>query len=453
MTDARAFRGFRFPAKVILWAVGGTCSSRSATATSSACWPIAGSRWTTPPCTARSSASPPSSRSARAGISGRAAGRGMSMRPTSESTVSGAIYRAVDGTGQTIDFLLSAKRDKQAAKRFFRKALGRDNTRNPREIVTDRLKSYPGALREMKRDGELWRFTRHRRGRWLNNLVEQDHRRIKRRTGPMLGFQSFGPRGGRWPASRRWRCWPRDRCVPCPPTTCRRSGPSSTRCSASRSDRKAAGPSSPATSQRNGTPADVARQPLADSCNGADGGQRASYYLPRATPNYRRNAMATVSIISNDGALDFASAVLEVAATNQEYNQPALRIRQASARGGAASIRIDDPNPDIEFVETDQVAPAGKYEIAVQSDKLQINGRNASDNGFETIVVFQRLAAGGNIGFRATSQFGGGQGVIAIANASVIPTVNPAGGGVLYVENGALKYRGSNGTVTTIAPP
>jgi transposase, IS6 family len=57
--------------------------------------------------------------------------------------------------------------------------------------VTDRLKSYPGALREMKQKGELWRFTRHRRGRWLNNLVEQDHRRIKRRTGPMLGFGSF----------------------------------------------------------------------------------------------------------------------------------------------------------------------------------------------------------------------------------------------------------------------
>jgi transposase, IS6 family len=101
------------------------------------------------------------------------------------------LYRAVDGTGQTIDFLLSAKRDKQAAKRFFRQALGRDNTRNPREVVTDRLKSYPGALREMKRDGELWRFTRHRRGRWHNNRVEQDHRRIKRQTGPMLGFKRF----------------------------------------------------------------------------------------------------------------------------------------------------------------------------------------------------------------------------------------------------------------------
>jgi len=162
--------------------------------------------------------------------------------------------------------------------------------------------------------------------------------------------------------------------------------------------------------------------------------------------------MATVSITSNEGALESASAVLEVTATNPEYNQPALHIKQAGKRGGAASIRIDDPNPDIAFVETDQVTPAGKYEIAVQSDKLQINGRNASDTGFETIVVFQRLAAGGNIGIRTSSQFGGGQGVMAIANASVVPSVNPAGGGILYVEDGALKYRGSKGTVTTIAP-
>ena len=162
--------------------------------------------------------------------------------------------------------------------------------------------------------------------------------------------------------------------------------------------------------------------------------------------------MPTMSITSNEGALDSASAVLEVSATNASYNQPALRISQAGKRGGAASIRIDDPNPDIEFVETDQVAPAGKYEIAIQSDKLQFNGRNATDTGFETIVVFQRLAAGGNIGFRTTSQFGGGHGVIAIANATVVPSVNPAGGGVLYVEDGALKYRGSKGTITTIAP-
>ena len=161
--------------------------------------------------------------------------------------------------------------------------------------------------------------------------------------------------------------------------------------------------------------------------------------------------MATISITSNEGTLPSASAVLEVTATNPAFNQPALQIRQASKQGGAASIRIDDPNPDIEFVETDQIAPAGKYEIAVQSDKLQINGRNADDTAFETLVVFQRRAAGGNIGFRTTSQFGSGQGVIAIANASVVPSANPAGGGILYVEEGALKYRGSNGTVTTLA--
>lgn len=165
--------------------------------------------------------------------------------------------------------------------------------------------------------------------------------------------------------------------------------------------------------------------------------------------------MPTISITSNDGTLNSASAVLEVSATNAEYNQPVLRIKQAGKRGGAASIRIDDPNPDIEFVETGLTGPdpgAGKYEIAVQADKLQINGRNADDTAFETMVVFQRRAVGGNIGIRTASQFGAGRGVIAIANATVAPAVNPAGGGIMYVEDGVLKYRGSNGTVTVIAP-
>ncbi len=169
--------------------------------------------------------------------------------------------------------------------------------------------------------------------------------------------------------------------------------------------------------------------------------------------------MPTVSITSNDGKLDSASAVLEVTATNPEYNQPALCIKQAGERGGAASIRMDDPNPDIEFVETGLTGPdpgAGKYEIAVQADRLQINGRKADNTGFETIVVFQRLAAGGNIGVRATKNkdFGGGQGVIAIANASVPPDPSKklAGAGILYVQDGALMYMGSNGKVTEIAP-
>ena len=86
---------------------------------------------------------------------------------------------------------MTAELIKEAARRFFQKALGRENTRNPRVIVTDRLNSYPGALRDMKREGELGRFVQHRRGRWLNNWVEQDHRRIQRRVRLMLGFKRF----------------------------------------------------------------------------------------------------------------------------------------------------------------------------------------------------------------------------------------------------------------------
>lgn len=106
--------------------------------------------------------------------------------------------------------------------------------------------------------------------------------------------------------------------------------------------------------------------------------------------NLQGNTMTIIStksnegglvITSNDGKLDSASAVLELSATNPEYNQPVLSIKQWGTRGAAASIRIDDPNPDIEFVETGLEDPAdpgaGKFEIAVQADQLQINGRNA----------------------------------------------------------------------------
>ncbi|AGB24075.1 hypothetical protein Mycsm_03804 [Mycobacterium sp. JS623] len=174
--------------------------------------------------------------------------------------------------------------------------------------------------------------------------------------------------------------------------------------------------------------------------------------------------MATVSITTNDGKLSHPSAALEVSATNPRYNQPALRVHQAGTRGGAASIRIDDPNPDIEFVETDTANPdpsAGKFEIAVQDDLLQINGRRKTVDpnlkGFDTMLVFQRPAAGGNAGFgfreaKQFKKFGEGHGAIVIANSSLAPTSNVPGAGILYVEAGALMYRGSNGTVTAIAP-
>ena len=101
------------------------------------------------------------------------------------------LYRAVDSHGQTIDFLLSAKRDAAAAERFFRKALAQPHTVNPRTITVDKNPAYPKAVTEMKEDAELWRRSRLRQVKYLNNIVEQDHRRIKRLIRPGLGFGGF----------------------------------------------------------------------------------------------------------------------------------------------------------------------------------------------------------------------------------------------------------------------
>jgi IS6 family transposase len=101
------------------------------------------------------------------------------------------LYRAVDNRGQPIDFRLSAKRDAAAAKRFFRKALAQPNTVNPRTITVDKNTAYPKAVADMKRDKWLWRFSKMRQIKYLNNIVEQDHRRIKRLVRPGLGFKRF----------------------------------------------------------------------------------------------------------------------------------------------------------------------------------------------------------------------------------------------------------------------
>ena len=101
------------------------------------------------------------------------------------------LYRAVDSTGATIDFLLSARRDAAAAKRFFQKALRSVGHPRPRVINMDGNPSYPRVIGELKRGGELGRRCRCRPVRYLNNIVEQDHRAIKRRVRASQGFRSF----------------------------------------------------------------------------------------------------------------------------------------------------------------------------------------------------------------------------------------------------------------------
>jgi len=102
------------------------------------------------------------------------------------------LYRAVDKLGKTLDFMLSRKRNKTAATRFFARALEVNGL--PRKIVIDKSGANTAGItainRMLKRFGcpipiEMVRI------KFLNNIVEQDHRSIKKRIRPMLGFKSF----------------------------------------------------------------------------------------------------------------------------------------------------------------------------------------------------------------------------------------------------------------------
>ena len=101
------------------------------------------------------------------------------------------LYRAVDSTGQTNYFLLTAKRDTAAAKRFFRKTLLDPSNPQPRVINVDKNRAYPAAVEELKAEGTIPRRCRLRQCKYLNNVVEQDHRGSKKRVWLARGYQSF----------------------------------------------------------------------------------------------------------------------------------------------------------------------------------------------------------------------------------------------------------------------
>src|SRR5208283_4286070 len=101
------------------------------------------------------------------------------------------LYRAVDSSGATIDFLLSAKRDAAAAERFLAKALGGENHPAPRVIHTDEHAGYPPAIVRLKAEEALKENCRHRPVQYPNNVLEQDHRAIKRRIRASQHFRSF----------------------------------------------------------------------------------------------------------------------------------------------------------------------------------------------------------------------------------------------------------------------
>jgi putative transposase len=97
------------------------------------------------------------------------------------------LYRAVDKQGQTIDFLLTEARDEQAAKRFLTKAIRRHGV--PETITIDGSAANEAAIRSYNQ--ERGTAIEIRQIKYLNNIIEQDHRGVKRITRPMLGFKSF----------------------------------------------------------------------------------------------------------------------------------------------------------------------------------------------------------------------------------------------------------------------
>ncbi|MDI6508819.1 IS6 family transposase, partial [Bacillus wiedmannii] len=101
------------------------------------------------------------------------------------------LYRSVDSKGSTIDFYLSKTRDHKAAKRFFKKALRSFHVSKPRVITVDKNPAYPMAIEELKKEKKMPVGIQIRQVKYLNNIVEQDHRFIKRRVRSMLGLKSF----------------------------------------------------------------------------------------------------------------------------------------------------------------------------------------------------------------------------------------------------------------------
>lgn len=100
------------------------------------------------------------------------------------------LYRAVDREGQTVDFRLSTNRDVKAAKALFRKAL-KTQGRPPVSITLDGYAASHRAVRELPEQSPRSKDTRVRSSKFLNNMVEQDHRGVKSRINPMLGFEVF----------------------------------------------------------------------------------------------------------------------------------------------------------------------------------------------------------------------------------------------------------------------
>ena len=154
------------------------------------------------------------------------------------------------------------------------------------------------------------------------------------------------------------------------------------------------------------------------------------------TLNQDSNGLQIYTAAPTQGA---TTGLLDLVAASTSYNEPMIYIHSTATGtvGGNADIRIDSNNPDIEFVETDQTSPAGKFEISVQSDNLQFNFRDAANSAFQNVIAldhlgslkFKELDNGGDfIAFRATT-------TMTASNTFVWPINTPNAGDALTVSS------------------
>lgn len=166
-----------------------------------------------------------------------------------------------------------------------------------------------------------------------------------------------------------------------------------------------------------------------------------------ASPTYKlsllNNAGTEVASVSQAGNLDLSGTATMAGNVGIGTAAPAVRAHIHDA--GYAKLRLstgatNDYSATIEFADSEGIEAQITYSFYSHFMAF-------TTNGLERV----RIDSGGNVGVNTTDQFGSGVKVIGIANAGTVPTTNPVGGGVLYAEAGALKWRGSAGTITTLA--
>jgi hypothetical protein len=155
-----------------------------------------------------------------------------------------------------------------------------------------------------------------------------------------------------------------------------------------------------------------------------------------------------------------AGEILFLAGSRVAKDDGKIQIRPFSAAGTPINGILINSNGNVGI---DTLTPATRLDVngdVTITDKIIHSGDTNTAIRFPANDTFTvetagterlRVTSAGDIGIGTTDQFGSGAKVIGIANATTVPTTNPTNGGVLYVEAGALKYRGSSGTVTTIA--